>query len=112
MFDSVLPANIDKNEVNKILRITRLAKQLLADNWETSDAFDICPISDISIEYLRCLHEDLIFCFRKAFVFNKDGEEDRCEEYRLIREYLFSKYKSIDEDILKSIYSHYLILDR
>lgn len=113
MFDSKLPVNIDWNEINAFLAATKFYKQLLWKDWRKSDAFTIYPISDTSIDCLKCLHEDLSSCYEGgAFVFDENGNEDRGEEYRILRENLYSKYSRIEAKILDGIYYHYLQEDR
>ena len=112
MFDSKLPENIDWDQINAFLRITKFYKKILLTRWRESEAFTEYPVLDMSIECFRCLHEDLVQCYRKAFAFDEKGREDRIEEYRLLWECLSTKYNQIDENLLKKIYSKYLIEDR
>ena len=112
LFTSTLPLFVDWAEVNDFLRATRFDKQLLMDKWRDSDAFTAHPVSDTSMACLQCLHEDLAGCYRGAFAFDENGQEDRHEEYRLLREHLHAKYDKIDADLLERIYLHYLQEDR
>ena len=112
IFESELPANIDWEQVNAFLRTTGFYKQLLLDDWRKSDAFAAYPVSDATMDCFRCLHEDLASCYRGAFAFDENGNENRYEEYRQLREKLYAKYGQIDADILESVYLHYLQEDR
>lgn len=112
MFDSRLPVNTDWSEINDFLRTTVFYKQLLLDHWRESEAFTVYPVSDSSVDCLKCLHEDLVNCYRSAFAFDEKGNEDRNKEYHLLRENLFLKYDKIDPDILKKIFCSYLQEDR
>ena len=112
IFESPLPQNVDWQQVSEFLMTTGFYKQLLLDAWRESDAFQAYPVSDATIECLRCLHEDLSGCYAGIFVFDGNGKEDRDEEYRLLRENLFTKYADIGADILERIYLQYLQDDR
>lgn len=112
IFESRLPANIDWEEVNAFLRATKFYKLLLLDDWRKSDAFAAFPISNASMACIACLHEDLGGCYKGSFAFDENGEEDRHEEYRLIRTNLQTKYEGLDDDIRDRIYVHYLQEDR
>ncbi len=112
MFDSKLPENINWEEVSDFLRTTKFYNQLLLEYWRESDAFETYPISNTSIECLRCIHEDLLNCYIKTFAFDENGKEDRNEEYRLLEVNLFSKYNKLDHFMLKRIFFYYLREDR
>lgn len=108
IFGSVLPGNIDWKQVGEFLGTTQFYKQLLSDHWRESDAFTAHPVSQTSMDCIGCLHEDLASCYQGTFAFDENGQEDRHEEYRLLRERLYAKYGEIDGDILEKIYLHYL----
>lgn len=113
MFDSILPLNINWNEINCFLNENKaLVKVILSDNWLDKEEFENNEISKVSLEVLKCLHYDLCNCYGRIFVRDEHGKEDRHEEYRLLRERLFLKYNGIQECILREIYNNYLMADK
>lgn len=112
MFDNKLPLDLDWNQINDFIRNTKLYKKILSNNWIELDSINRYSISDKTIEFFGCLHEDLVQSYQKAFAFDENGMEDRFEENRILWENLHIKYNRIDEDLLKKIYSNYLIEDR
>lgn len=112
IFVSELPQNVDWEENNQFLKMTAFYKHLLSDSWRSSELFSAYPISETSMDCLSCLHEDLSGCYNSTFAFDENGNEDRDEEYRLLREALNLKYGKIEEDNLNRIYCRYLQEDR
>ncbi len=112
MFNSVVPLNVDWEEINNFFESNSFRGELLSPKWSGSALFRTASLSDKSMLVLQCLHEDLYRCYHTIFVRDKNGNEDRPEEYKLLRELLFSKYHNISETILQQIYHDYLLLDR
>lgn len=112
MFTSIIPQNVDWKEINSFFESNSFCGELLSPEWRNSDLFHTALLSDKSMQVLECLHEDLYQCYRTVFVRDRNGNEDRREEYKLLRELLFSKYSNISEITLQQIYSAYLVSDR
>lgn len=113
MFDSKLPLNIDWKEINNFFdknKSFRIA--ILSDDWQKDSVIQNAFLSKKSLEALKCLHDDLSWCFSNIYARDITGKEDRMEEYRLLHHHLFSKYSKISESVLKSIYYDYLYIDR
>ena len=112
VFDSILPLNIDWEEICEFFNSNSFRGEIMSENWKSHTVFKTFPLSEKSMKVLECLHNDLYKCYHNAFVKHEDGTEDRAGEYRLLQESLFSKYENISDNVLQRIYSDYLISDR
>ena len=112
MFNSVLPVDIDWEEINCFFESNLFRGELLSPEWKKSDFLYTTTLANNSLQVLQCLHEDLYECYNTIFARDKNGNEDRPEEYKLLRELLFRKYHYISEEVLWQIYHAYLFLDR
>lgn len=113
MFDSILPESIDWTEVNRFFEDNNsFCRNILLEKWREDTVFQNIHLSDASIKVLECLHNDLSKCYGKIFVRDENGKEDRQEEYRSLRQWLFFKYGSLSERVLIGIYHGYLNADR
>lgn len=113
IFRSRLPKTIDWQEINDFFENNPFKRgEILSTKWKESDAFQKFSLSTESMKVLECLHDDLYDCYYRIFARDENGNENRPEEYRLLREALFLKYGSISESVLSGIYSDYLIADR
>lgn len=114
MFDSVLPININWNEINVFFDENKtIVNTIVCRDWFENEVFKNNDISKNTLDVLGCLHKDLYNCYTGGiFVLDEQGREDRTKEYQLLKEYLFSKYDKISHCVLNNIYHTYLRLDR
>lgn len=113
MFDSILPEDIDWTELNKFFEDNNsFSSKILLKTWKEDAVFQDTYLSDTSILVLECLYNDLSKCYSNIFAHDENGKEDRPEEYRLLRQWLFLKYNNLSERVLIGIYHGYLNADR
>jgi len=114
MFDSVLPLNINWNEINNFFDENKsIVNTIVFRDWFENEVFKNNDISKNTLDVMECLHKDLYNCYAGGiFVRDEQGREDRTKEYQLLRECLYTKYDKISHYVLNDIYNIYLRFDR
>ena len=98
---SVLPQEINWEELKNFFKNTQFLHKytFLKEDWVQVAACEKYPLSELSIEVLKCLQQDILFFY-----------EDETGEFGKFHEYLFEKYAELGERLLQPMNCHYCLL--